>query len=116
MAGSGPRPNRHPVRQPLRHGTLGAGHVVVPVGDLDGAVRFCTETLGFLPRGAFRLPAPPEFGPVRLRFLGSRQPHFAAAAAATPAPPRPVASPCRCQRPRFGRAARRTRRAWARGK
>ncbi|MEU6264152.1 VOC family protein [Saccharopolyspora shandongensis] len=60
-------------------GALGLGHVVVPVSDLDEAFRFYAETLGFLPRGAFRLPAPPEFGPVRLRFMGVNARHHSLA-------------------------------------
>jgi 2,3-dihydroxybiphenyl 1,2-dioxygenase len=65
-------------------GDLGLGHVVVPVGDLDGAYRFYAETLGFLPRGAFRLPAPPEFGPVRLRFMGINARHHSLAIMPSP--------------------------------
>ncbi|MEU0501077.1 VOC family protein [Nocardia sp. NPDC005998] len=58
---------------------LGLGHVVLPVPDLDGAFRFYTDVLGFLPRGAFRLPTPPEYGPVRIRFLGVNQRHHSLA-------------------------------------
>ena len=65
-------------------GKLGTGHVVVPVSDLDGDYRFYTEALGFLPRGAFRLPAPPEFGPVRLRFMGVNARHHSLAIMPTP--------------------------------
>jgi 3,4-dihydroxy-9,10-secoandrosta-1,3,5(10)-triene-9,17-dione 4,5-dioxygenase len=60
-------------------GGLGLGHAVLPVTDLDAAYRFYTEVLGFLPRGAFRLPAPPEAGPVRLRFLGVNPRHHSLA-------------------------------------
>ncbi|MEV0700274.1 VOC family protein [Saccharopolyspora sp. NPDC050389] len=60
-------------------GALGLGHVVVPVSDLDEAYRFYAETLGFLPRGAFRLPAPVEYGPVRLRFMGVNARHHSLA-------------------------------------
>ncbi|MPY80737.1 MAG: biphenyl-2,3-diol 1,2-dioxygenase [Actinophytocola sp.] len=60
-------------------GALGLGHAVLPVPDLDAAFRFYTEVLGFLPRGAFRLPTPPEAGPVRLRFLGVNQRHHSLA-------------------------------------
>ncbi|MEV4235644.1 MULTISPECIES: VOC family protein [unclassified Nocardia] len=58
---------------------LGLGHAVLPVPDLDGAFHFYTDVLGFLPRGAFRLPAPPEYGPVRIRFLGVNQRHHSLA-------------------------------------
>ncbi|MFI0464063.1 VOC family protein [Saccharopolyspora sp. 5N102] len=65
-------------------GALGLGHVVVPVSDLDEAYRFYAETLGFLPRGAFRLPAPPEYGPVRLRFMGVNARHHSLALLPSP--------------------------------
>ncbi|WP_330254598.1 VOC family protein [Nocardia sp. NBC_00565] len=58
---------------------LGLGHAVLPVPDLDGVFHFYTDVLGFLPRGAFRLPAPPEYGPVRIRFLGVNQRHHSLA-------------------------------------
>ncbi|WP_067838662.1 VOC family protein [Nocardia lijiangensis] len=58
---------------------LGLGHVVLPVPDLDVAFRFYTDVLGFLPRGAFRLPTPPEYGPMRVRFLGVNQRHHSLA-------------------------------------
>ncbi|MEV6427864.1 VOC family protein [Nocardia sp. NPDC051463] len=58
---------------------LGLGHAVLPVPDLDVAFRFYTDVLGFLPRGAFRLPTPPEYGPVRIRFLGVNQRHHSLA-------------------------------------
>lgn len=60
-------------------GALGLGHAVLPVPDLDAAFRFYTEVLGFLPRGAFRVPTPPEAGPVRVRFLGVNQRHHSLA-------------------------------------
>ncbi|WP_416983827.1 VOC family protein [Streptomyces sp. T028] len=84
----GPALDHSPLATPYGNrfvtGKLGAGHVVVPVGDLDGAFRFYTETLGFLPRGAFRLPAPPEYGPVRLRFLGVNARHHSLALLPSP--------------------------------
>ncbi|MFC8672127.1 VOC family protein [Streptomyces griseorubiginosus] len=84
----GPALDHSPLATPYGNrfvtGALGAGHVVVPVGDLDGAYRFYTETLGFLPRGAFRLPAPPEYGPVRLRFLGVNARHHSLALLPSP--------------------------------
>ncbi|MFC9896997.1 VOC family protein [Nocardia sp. NPDC127579] len=58
---------------------LGLGHAVLPVPDLDAAFRFYTEVLGFAPRGAFRLPTPPEYGPMRVRFLGVNQRHHSLA-------------------------------------
>lgn len=65
-------------------GTQGLGHVVLPTTDVAGAFTFYTEALGFLPRGAMRLPAPPELGPVRLRFLGINQRHHSLALCPTP--------------------------------
>ncbi len=60
-------------------GDQGLGHVVVPSPNFDETYRFYTETLEFLPRGAFRLPAPPEYGPLRIRFLGVNQRHHSLA-------------------------------------
>ncbi|MGX6510291.1 biphenyl-2,3-diol 1,2-dioxygenase [Rhodococcus sp. SJ-2] len=60
-------------------GTQGLGHVVLPVTDPDASFEFYTETLGFLPRGAFRLPTPPEVGPMRIRFLGINERHHSLA-------------------------------------
>ena len=84
----GPALDHSPVATPyenrFRTGKLGAGHVVVPVSDLDGAYRFYVETLGFLPRGALRLPTPPGFGPVRLRFLGVNSRHHSLAILPSP--------------------------------
>ncbi|MGE0216780.1 VOC family protein [Mycolicibacterium sp.] len=60
-------------------GGLGLGHVVLPALDVNGLFEFYTEVLGFLSRGAFRVPAPPEFGPVRVRFLGVNQRHHSLA-------------------------------------
>jgi 3,4-dihydroxy-9,10-secoandrosta-1,3,5(10)-triene-9,17-dione 4,5-dioxygenase len=60
-------------------GTQGLGHVVLPVMDLDGAFNFYSEVLGFFPRGAFRLPAPPEYGPLRIRFMGVNERHHSLA-------------------------------------
>ena len=48
----------------------GLGHVVLPATDPNGLFDFYTEVLGFRSRGAFRVPLPKEFGPVRVRFLG----------------------------------------------
>ncbi|MGN5237933.1 biphenyl-2,3-diol 1,2-dioxygenase [Rhodococcus sp. SJ-3] len=60
-------------------GTQGLGHAVLPVTDPDASFEFYTETLGFLPRGAFRLPTPPEVGPMRIRFLGINERHHSLA-------------------------------------
>lgn len=60
-------------------GDQGLGHVVLPALDVNGLFEFYTETLGFKSRGAFRVPAPPEFGPIRVRFLGINQRHHSLA-------------------------------------
>ncbi|MGV0699415.1 biphenyl-2,3-diol 1,2-dioxygenase [Mycolicibacter sinensis] len=60
-------------------GDQGLGHVVLPALDVNGLFAFYTETLGFKSRGAFRVPAPPEFGPVRVRFLGVNERHHSLA-------------------------------------
>lgn len=65
-------------------GAQGLGHVVLPTTDPTGAFTFYTEVLGFLPRGAMRLPAPPEYGPLRIRFLGINQRHHSLALCPAP--------------------------------
>ncbi|MEB3030292.1 biphenyl-2,3-diol 1,2-dioxygenase [[Mycobacterium] nativiensis] len=60
-------------------GDQGLGHVVLPALDVNGSFDFYTEVLGFKSRGAFRVPTPPEFGPVRVRFLGVNQRHHSLA-------------------------------------
>ena len=60
-------------------GSQGLGHVVLPAMDTAGLFDFYTETLGFRSRGAFRIPAPPEFGPIRVRFLGINERHHSLA-------------------------------------
>jgi len=60
-------------------GNQGLGHVVVPALDPNGVVEFYTQVLGFRSRGAFRVPAPPEFGPIRVRFLGINERHHSLA-------------------------------------
>ncbi|TQK27288.1 biphenyl-2,3-diol 1,2-dioxygenase [Arthrobacter sp. SLBN-53] len=60
-------------------GEQGLGHVVLPALDVQGMFDFYTEVLGFKSRGAFRVPVPPEFGPVRVRFLGVNQRHHSLA-------------------------------------
>lgn len=65
-------------------GSQGLGHVVLPTTDPAGAFTFYTEVLGFLPRGAMRLPVPPEYGPLRIRFLGINQRHHSLALCPAP--------------------------------
>lgn len=60
-------------------GDQGLGHVVVPATDPGGLFDFYTEVLGFRSRGAFRVPLPKEFGPVRVRFLGINERHHSLA-------------------------------------
>jgi 3,4-dihydroxy-9,10-secoandrosta-1,3,5(10)-triene-9,17-dione 4,5-dioxygenase len=60
-------------------GDQGLGHVVVPATDPNGLVDFYTEVLGFRSRGAFRVPLPAEFGPIRVRFLGINARHHSLA-------------------------------------
>jgi 3,4-dihydroxy-9,10-secoandrosta-1,3,5(10)-triene-9,17-dione 4,5-dioxygenase len=60
-------------------GDQGLGHVVVPATDPNGLFDFYTDVLGFRSRGAFRVPMPPEFGPVRVRFLGINERHHSLA-------------------------------------
>ncbi|CAN5493025.1 biphenyl-2,3-diol 1,2-dioxygenase [soil metagenome] len=66
-------------------GTEGLGHVVLPVSDLEQSFDFYTTVLGFLPRGAFRLPLPLGVPPQRVRFLGVNQRHHSLALCPTPA-------------------------------
>lgn len=65
-------------------GAQGLGHVVLPTTDPAGAFAFYTQVLGFRSRGAMRLPVPPEFGPVRIRFLGVNQRHHSLALCPAP--------------------------------
>jgi 3,4-dihydroxy-9,10-secoandrosta-1,3,5(10)-triene-9,17-dione 4,5-dioxygenase len=60
-------------------GDQGLGHVVVPATDPNGLFDFYAEMLGFRSRGAFRVPMPKEFGPVRVRFLGINERHHSLA-------------------------------------
>jgi 3,4-dihydroxy-9,10-secoandrosta-1,3,5(10)-triene-9,17-dione 4,5-dioxygenase len=60
-------------------GEQGMGHVVVPATDPNALFDFYTEVLGFRSRGAFRVPLPKEFGPVRVRFLGINARHHSLA-------------------------------------
>lgn len=65
-------------------GAMGLGHVVVPVFDMDASFTFYTDVLGFLPRGAFRLPTPEGVPPKRVRFLGVNERHHSMALCPTP--------------------------------
>lgn len=60
-------------------GAQGLGHVVLPTMDPNGTFAFYTDVLGFLSRGAFRIPAPAELGPMRIRFLGVNERHHSLA-------------------------------------
>ncbi len=60
-------------------GAQGLGHVVLPALDVAEAFDFYTEVLGFRSRGAFRVPVPPEFGVLRVRFLGINERHHSLA-------------------------------------
>ncbi|GAB83649.1 VOC family protein [Gordonia rubripertincta] len=60
-------------------GPQGLGHVVMPTTNFDESYVFYTETLGFLPRGAFRMPTPPGTPPSRIRFLGINRRHHSLA-------------------------------------
>jgi 2,3-dihydroxybiphenyl 1,2-dioxygenase len=60
-------------------GAEGLGHVVLPALDVNGLFDFYTEVLGFVSRGAFRVPVPPEFGPLRVRFMGVNRRHHSLA-------------------------------------
>jgi 3,4-dihydroxy-9,10-secoandrosta-1,3,5(10)-triene-9,17-dione 4,5-dioxygenase len=84
----GPALDHSPVVTPFGStfvtGAQGLGHVVLPTMDPAGAFAFYSETLGFLPRGAMRLPAPPEFGPLRIRFFGVNERHHSMALCPAP--------------------------------
>jgi 2,3-dihydroxybiphenyl 1,2-dioxygenase len=84
----GPALDHSPVVTPFGStfvtGTQGLGHVVLPTMDPAGAFAFYSEVLGFKPRGAMRLPAPPEFGPLRIRFLGVNERHHSLALCPAP--------------------------------
>ena len=89
----GPKLEHSPVVSPHGHrfvtGALGLGHIVIPVGDIDAANTFYTEVLGFSSRGAFRMQAPPEAGPMRIRFLSSNARHHTLALMPLPDPKAP---------------------------
>lgn len=60
-------------------GDQGLGHVVAPSTNFDETYRFYSHTLGFLPRGAMRLPVTLEYGVQRTQFLGVNQRHHSLA-------------------------------------
>jgi 3,4-dihydroxy-9,10-secoandrosta-1,3,5(10)-triene-9,17-dione 4,5-dioxygenase len=60
-------------------GDQGLGHIVLPATDPNGLFNFYTEVMGFRSRGAFRVPMPKEFGPVRVRFFGINERHHSLA-------------------------------------
>ncbi len=60
-------------------GDQGLGHIVLPATDPNGLFDFYTEVMGFRSRGAFRVPMPKEFGPVRVRFFGINERHHSLA-------------------------------------
>jgi 3,4-dihydroxy-9,10-secoandrosta-1,3,5(10)-triene-9,17-dione 4,5-dioxygenase len=73
-------------------GDLGMGHVVMPAPDLEPALRFWTDVMGFQLRDSMRL-APELFGlpagspPLWMRFLGVNARHHSLALAPFPADP-----------------------------
>jgi 2,3-dihydroxybiphenyl 1,2-dioxygenase len=63
----------------------GMGHVVIPTTSPDATVSFYCEVLGFLPRGAIRVPGPEMDGqPPRVRFLGTNARHHSLAICPAP--------------------------------
>jgi 3,4-dihydroxy-9,10-secoandrosta-1,3,5(10)-triene-9,17-dione 4,5-dioxygenase len=81
----GPALDHSPVRtrwgQRFHTGAEGMGHVVLPTTAPDETLEFYTEVLGFLPRGAMRLPGP---GARRIRFLGINRRHHSLAICPAP--------------------------------
>lgn len=65
--------------QRFHTGAEGMGHVVLPTTALDETLEFYTEVLGFLPRGAMRLPHGQ-----RIRFLGVNRRHHSLAICPAP--------------------------------
>lgn len=84
------RPAVSPYGNRFVTGSMGLGHVVLPVSDTEAAMRFYTEVLGFRLRDSMRM-APELFGqpaggpPLWLRFLGCNPRHHALALAPFPA-------------------------------
>jgi 3,4-dihydroxy-9,10-secoandrosta-1,3,5(10)-triene-9,17-dione 4,5-dioxygenase len=85
----------HPAVSPYGNrfvtGAAGLGHVVLPVGEEESALRFYTDVLGFRLRDSMRM-APELFGrpaggpPLWMRFLGCNPRHHSLALAPFPAP------------------------------
>ncbi|HEX5568160.1 MAG TPA: VOC family protein [Streptomyces sp.] len=65
-------------------GAQGLGHVVLPTADMAASEKLYLDTLGFLPRGAFRLGTPPGTQPQRVRFIGVNQRHHSLALCPAP--------------------------------
>jgi 3,4-dihydroxy-9,10-secoandrosta-1,3,5(10)-triene-9,17-dione 4,5-dioxygenase len=86
------RPAISPYGNRFVTGSMGLGHVVLPVSDTEAAMRFYTEVLGFRLRDSMRM-APELFGqpaggpPLWMRFLGCNPRHHSLALAPFPAPP-----------------------------
>ena len=84
------RPAVSPYGNRFVTGSLGLGHVVLPVSDGESALRFYTEVLGFRLRDSMRM-APELFGrpaggpPLWMRFLGCNARHHSLALAPFPA-------------------------------
>ena len=84
------RPAVSPYGNRFVTGSLGLGHVVLPVSDGESALRFYTEVLGFRLRDSMRM-APELFGrpaggpPLWMRFLGCNRRHHSLALAPFPA-------------------------------
>ena len=85
------RPAVSPYGNRFVTGDMGLGHVVLPVSDVQAALRFYTEVLGFRLRDSMRM-APELFGrpaggpPLWMRFLGCSPRHHSLALAPFPAP------------------------------
>ena len=84
------RPAVSPYGNRFVTGSMGMGHVVLPVSDGESALRFYTEVLGFRLRDSMRM-APELFGrpaggpPLWMRFLGCNARHHSLALAPFPA-------------------------------
>lgn len=85
------RPAVSPYGNRFVTGDMGLGHVVLPVSDVQAALRFYTEVLGFRLRDSMRM-APELFGRpaggpgLWMRFLGCNPRHHSLALAPFPAP------------------------------
>ncbi len=73
-------------------GDLGLGHIVLPQPEMDAAMRFYEEILGFQHRDSMRLPGgvipgrDPEHGDAWIRFLGCNPRHHSVALFEGPVP------------------------------